>query len=183
MMQLSLPHAYSHAGLPATPPFTGQWQARLHEDVVSIRDTGGTWPLVINEPTDIPTDTQALIRAWHTQANRHALSNSADLILLQLNRSVRTSRLRNHVPVEITPVISVTAFCNMRDVQVRHQSYRVRAAILHRGRSYTSGHYQCVTYWDNQVWLHDDCNHPMPYNDTLSIAQNCYLICYQRVLQ
>ena len=40
------------------------------------------------------------------------------------------------------------------------QFYRVRAAILHRGRSFTSGHYQCVTYWDSQVWLHDDCNHP-----------------------
>ena len=84
-------------------------QARLHEDEMSIRDTGDAWPLVINEPTDNPTNTQVLIRAWHTQAHRHALSNLADLILLQLNRSVRTSRQRNHVPVEITPVISVSS--------------------------------------------------------------------------
>ena len=165
------------------PTFTGQWQARLQGDERFIRDTGGAWPLVNNEPTDNPTDTQALIWAWHTQVHRHALSSSADLILLQLNRSVRASRLRNHVTVEITPVINVPVFCSMHDVQVRQQPYRVRAAILHRGRSFTSGHYQCVTYWNNQVWLHDDCNHPTPYHDTLSIAQNCYLVCYQRVLQ
>ena len=48
------------------PAFTGQWQARIHADEMSIRDTGGAWPLVINEPTDNPTHIQALIRAWHT---------------------------------------------------------------------------------------------------------------------
>ena len=35
------------------PMFTGQWQARLQGDERFIRDTGGAWPLVNNEPTQL----------------------------------------------------------------------------------------------------------------------------------
>ena len=84
---------------------------------------------------------------------------------------------RNHTPVKLCTHVDMPIFTEPDSVDITWQRYGLSAAIIHRGVSLTSGHYQTVTFWNGQAWIHDDGQKPKKLRTLSEAEANCYLVC------
>ena len=139
---------------------TADWQAcRWEEEVRVVVATGGgvrALPLALDlQPMLV--DVQTLVDGWAHQSALHGLTGRPALLLLQIGRFLdegqRGERLEHCIDLRAREFF-VPRSGGGADQELLH--YRIRAAVLHTGRSRNSGHYRCVLFQEHAVWLVDD---------------------------
>ena len=107
----------------------------------------------------------------------HALTDTPACITLQLNRMGNAGDTRNHTPIKLDTHVEMPVFTAPDSIALTWQRYRLSAAIIHRGESFTSGHYQAVIFWNDQAWVHDDGQKLKKLRSLSEVETNCYLVC------
>ena len=119
--------------------FSHFWSARVWDEGFRICDIG----IVIGlDLIDTQADLQTMLSKWHAQHYVHALDQATEPICLQLGRYPHL--IKNSRRVCIPSSVSVPVFVDARSIEVTWISYRIVSAIIHLGRTPTSGHYRAL---------------------------------------
>ena len=78
---------------------------------------------------------------------------------------------RNRTPVKLCTHVDMPIFTEPDSVDITWQRYSLSAAII------PSGHYQTVTFWNGQAWMHDDGQKLKKLRTLSEVEANCYLVC------
>ena len=102
-------------------------------------------------------DVQTLADGWVHQSALHELTGRPALLLLQIGRfqdeGQRGERLGHCIDLRARDFFVPRSG---RGADQELLLYRIRAAVLHTGRSRNSGHYRCVLFQEHNAWLVDD---------------------------
>ena len=141
---------------------TGEWQARLRNDVgYRIWDRGAKYyPIVMRFPEhlDEPLSLQSVILHWHNQHVPFALSDSPPAVCLLLARY--QTRIGDNGRAEITKDERSVLLnrhlqlpCFIPDsTDCVWQPFQLTAAVIHHGPDTSSGHYQAVLLHAETTW-------------------------------
>ena len=114
---------------------------------------------------------------WHTQPSVHALRHPPYLLILQFPRySYGPERAsKNHANIIWPRILNMPLF-TAEGLESCNITYKVEAAILHRGQCITEGHYTTLLHDEGETLLCDDgvAPRPVPLHSPLRAG-----LCYQ----
>ena len=149
-----------------------QWEARLQlEGRISTEDLGIS-------PIPLPyLGNGGLLQQidhWGSQPVPHALSSSADLIVLQLPRFVDGRKVLDHI--QLHEKVFLPQF-EADSIQVQRIPYRLTSFIIHLGHTPHSGHYRTAILTSEGWQLGDDDKplEPLSLQDPLPLS-SAYLV-------
>ena len=142
-----------------------EWQAcRWEADARVVVATGGgvrALPLTLDSQPML-VDVQTLVDGWVHQSALHGLTGRTALLTLQIGRfqdeGQRGERLLHCLDLRTRDFFVPRSG---GDADQEFLLYRIRAVVLHTGRSRLCGHYRCILFQEHAAWLVDDDTHAM----------------------
>ena len=150
LLQKSCPHM-----------FEGLWESRIVTEAgLDIRLRGHWEPIRIHMPAG-PCSLQACLRAWHQQADCHALVIPSDIVCLQLMRffAQHGPVQKNMTPISFAGGESVMMPIFTEGVSVQWVAYALVAVCIHLGPTPQAGHYRALLIegrGSRVMWYSDD---------------------------
>ena len=127
--------------------FRGGWQSRLQEDGSDlVVDSGTCFAPISIEVTG--RSLQHCIYDWHLQHSIQALSDSPQLLFLQLKRFRETPHGTDKdftaVQIPAGELVRIPCFRNCHDVETSIAVFEVAGVVYHLGDSLLAGHYRAA---------------------------------------
>ena len=160
---------------PCPKALEGDWSARRQEHARPAR-VSRQFPLRCL-PGGAPRPGPHSPIQWHTQPSVHALRHPPYLLILQFPRySYGPERAsKNHANIIWPRILNMPLF-TAEGLESCNITYKVEAAILHRGQCITEGHYTTLLHDEGETLLCDDgvAPRPVPLHSPLRAG-----LCYQ----